>query len=1586
MAVPMPSDAELAVDIETELARRVTGDALTRARTLAKALLGGLDATDLAGRTPAAWAQLVLGYLDFAQRRPASGPAIRIVMATGAEPASAVQVINRDMPFLVASVTMELRRQGLRPQLVAHPVFPVLRDAGGTLQALGEPGSPESWIHVEIDPVDDTAQAAEIEQGLRTVLADLYAAVDDWAAMQGKVTEALGNLAGAAKAVPLDDLDESRAFLHWLAENHFTLLGYREYDRIAEAGRPVLRAVAGSGLGILRDGPAAERFEDLQAARVDPVAPGLLVLAKSGARSTVHRPGQLDQVSVHRFDPHGVLIGERRFLGLYTSNTYHANLADIPVLRRKEAQVFERSGLSAQGHAGKSLAAILASLPRDELLQIDPESLYDTAMGILRLGERSRTRMFVRRDAYGRFYSCLVYLPREAYNTELRLKFQAILRQAFGGIDVDFNVELSEAALARVHLLVRTDPERPVTPDIAAVEARIIAASRRWEDRVLEAAARAHGAAMAGAMRRELVLPLPAAYREEVPVEQAVADYEVSASLRAISPLALSLYTPDGNGRQSLRLRLYRLDEPVSLTTSLPMLENMGARVLDERSYVIERHALPVVHIHDFGLSHAYGDIDLARIKPLFEETLMRAWNRSVENDGLNRLTLAAMLSCDEIVMLRLFAKYLKQAGFPFSQGYIEQILAAHAGITRDLVAYFHARFDPALPGDRRIVMDDCVARIEQGIDAVVHADEDRVLRHLLAVMQATLRTNYYQRKPYLSVKFESARVPDLPQPRPLYEIFVYSPRVEGIHLRGGKVARGGLRWSDRSEDFRTEVLGLVKAQMVKNAVIVPVGSKGGFVLKAAPPATERDAFLAEGVECYKTFLRGLLDITDNLVKGRIVVRDQVVRHDGDDPYLVVAADKGTATFSDYANSVSQEYGHWLGDAFASGGSVGYDHKKMGITARGAWESVKRHFRESGVDTQTTDFTVVGVGDMSGDVFGNGMLLSKHIRLVAAFDHRHIFLDPDPDAAASFAERQRLFALPRSSWEDYDPSLISPGGGVFPRTAKRIGLSPEVRAVLDVSAEEMTPQALMSAILKAPVDLFYNGGIGTYVKAGTQSHASVGDRANDAIRVDGRDLRCKVVAEGGNLGFTQLGRIEYALNGGRINTDAIDNSAGVDCSDHEVNIKILLNLVADSEALPDDERNALLARMTDEVGRMVLADNYFQTQSLAVSGQRGEKMLDAQGRYIRHLEKAGRLNRAVEFLPGDEELVERKSRHIGLVSPERAVLLSYSKMELYDQLLASELVDDDYLVPTLTGYFPRVLGVRYSEAMKRHPLRREIIATVLANGTVNRSGSVFIHRMREETGASGPEVVRAYMLATEVLGLGRLLAEIDGLDHVVSARTQADLLTDVGRLSLRAVLWFLRRAGAAQPIAEVVDFFAPGVAVVRQKLDNLLAPDELAAVQASERRLTDAGVPAAIAGQVARLDPLYAVLDIVDLANEADRSVELVAAIYYALAGRLETVWIARQVGSLPSDTHWQIMARAAMRDDIGALQRQVTLGALRHAPEARDLDAVLADWSAYHAKTLARIGEVLGDLRAARDTDLAMLSVLLRELRQLSP
>jgi glutamate dehydrogenase len=1581
--------------------QRLEARAAEEARAFIARYYEQVDIEDLASRAPEDLYGAAMAHLAFARQFASGTPKIRVYNPRAEEhgwasPYTVIEIVNDDMPFLVDSVSVEVNRQGYTLHLLNHPIFSTRRDAEGHLQAVegGAEGRSESLMHVEVDRELDATRLKALGNGILAVLADVRASFEDWAAMRARMEEAARELESPPATVPKEEAGEVRAFLTWAADHHFTFLGYRDYSLTSEGGEDQLRIEPRSGLGVLREpklGGLSQSFRELpKEMRAMAREPRLLVLTKANARATVHRPGYLDYIGVKRFDAEGRVVGERRFVGLYTSSAYHADPRQVPLLRRKVEDVVKRAGFRQYSHSYKNLLSVLQDYPRDELFQVDEDTLLETALGILRLGDRRKTRVFLRRDLFGRFYSCLVYLPRENYNTLVRTKIQEVLKRHLNGSSAEFTVHLSETVLARIHLLVRTSPADPARPDVRAIEAEIAHAIRGLDDDLRTALVEAVGEARANVVARLFASSFPAGYRDSVSPRMAVRDIAFMQALGPEQPYAISLYRPVEGDEHTLRLRVFRLGERVPLSRSLPVLENMGLEVLDEASYEIDRSG-ETVYVHDFGLKSARPVPDVEAVKPLTEEVLLRVARAEIENDGLNRLTPLAAVAADDVVVLRAYAKYLKQAGFTYSQAYIEQTLAAHPKVTAQLVALFHARFDPVRDREREELQKQLESEIRAGFNAVAVADEDRILRRFLHLIKATLRTNHWvrsaegARKPYLSLKLASALVPELPEPRPLFEVFVYSPRFEAIHLRFGKVARGGLRWSDRPEDFRTEVLGLVKAQQVKNAVIVPVGSKGGFVLKAAPPMSDREAYLKEGIACYQNFLRGLLDVTDNLKAGKVVPPANVVRHDPDDPYLVVAADKGTATFSDYANAISAEYGHWLADAFASGGSAGYDHKKMGITARGAWESVKRHFREMGVDTQSQDFTVAGIGDMSGDVFGNGMLLSRHIKLVAAFDHRHVFLDPSPDPAASFAERERMFQLPRSSWDDYDRKLISKGGGVFPRSAKAIAVSPEIAAVLDVPPGEMAPQDLLRAILRAPVDLLYNGGIGTYVKASGQGNAEVGDRANDPIRVNGGELRCKVVAEGGNLGFTQLGRVEFAAKGGRIYTDAIDNSAGVDCSDHEVNIKILVGLVEAEGELTPKQRNKLLADMTEDVGQLVLADNYYQTQSLSVAGVRADKLLDAQASFIRSLEKAGRLNRAVEYLPSEDEIVERRVAKSGLTAPERAVLLAYSKMQLFDELVKSPLVDDEYVQAALVGYFPRLLQERHSDVMPRHPLRREIIATVVANSMINRTGSVFVHRMIEETGAAPDEITRAFILTRDIFGLEALWAQIDALDNKVPAAVQYEMLIEVGRLLLRSTLWFLRRRRERLPIGEVLAIFRPSLEKLRASVPAIMSAGDREAWEASTRRLAGAGVPAEVAAAVSSVNALYAVLDVTEVATEQKQDAASMAALYFALVGELELRWFSDRITQLPTDTPWQALARNALRDDLSAQQRALTSAVAKAAPGAGDPAAMLAEWKSRYAPALARLKSMTDELKRAGNLDLAVLSVLLRELRSLA-
>ncbi|HRP96342.1 MAG TPA: NAD-glutamate dehydrogenase [Rhodocyclaceae bacterium] len=1573
-------------------------------QAFAQEYFGGVDPDDLVGFTVADLYGAALSQWHFVRKRR---DALRIRVYNprleehGWESThTVIEIVGDDMPFLVDSITMEVNRQGLTLHLIIHPVMYVVRDADGQFLRLAEPsetdgGAYESIMHVEVDRRTEPADLGALEAGLVRVLGDVRAAVGDWPAMRERIVDII---AGIDRSPPPDDPEEVaevKAFLQWLADDNFVILGCRDYDLTSIDGENELRIRAGSGLGLLRETGDEGRSRTFAALppqlKAQAHLPRLLTVTKSNTRSTVHRPGYLDYIGIKTFDGHGKVTGERRVIGLLASTAYSTNPQAIPLLRRKVATVIERAGFLPRSHAAKALQTILERYPRDELFQITTDELYANAMGILRLGERQRTRLFVRTDPFARFVSCLIYVPRENYNTDQRQRMQAVLMDAFNGIASEFDVHFSDSALARILIIVRTRDATVPPYDVRELEERLIRASRRWEDDLQQALVEHCGEERGMYLLRRYGSGFPAGYREDYAARVAVFDVEQMETLAGADDLAMSLYVPLEAAPGRINFKMYRIDQPVPLSHSLPMLERMGVKVVDERPSEIERQDGRRVWIHDFGLSHAGSDeLNIDRLRPLFQDAFLRVWRGEIENDDFNRLTLLAGLGWREVSVLRAYAKYMRQAAFTFSQTYMEQTLAAYPALARQLMALFALRFDPALSQHRDTQSVKLLVDIEEALNNVANLDEDRILRQFLAMIRATLRTNGYQRgadgapKPYLSFKIDPTQVPNLPHPRPMFEIFVYSPRIEGVHLRGGKVARGGLRWSDRMEDFRTEILGLVKAQIVKNAVIVPVGSKGGFVVKNPPAGGDREALLAEGIACYRMFLSGLLDLTDNLVHGEIVPPPDVLRHDEDDPYLVVAADKGTATFSDYANEVAAEYGFWLGDAFASGGSVGYDHKKMGITARGAWESVKRHFREMGVDTQTQPFTVVGIGDMSGDVFGNGMLLSRQIRLVAAFDHRHIFIDPSPEPETSWSERARLFRLERSSWADYDRKLISEGGGVWPRSAKSVRLSPQAREALGIEVESLSPAELVRCVLKAPVDLLYNGGIGTYVKAASETDASVGDRANDAVRVNAAELRCRVIGEGGNLGVTQLGRIEFALQGGRVNTDAIDNSGGVDCSDHEVNIKILLDSVVADGELTQKQRNKLLMEMTDEVAALVLRDNYAQTQVLSVTRARGVALLDEQAEYIRKLAHAGRLNRKLEFLPMEEDIPERKASRVGLVVPELAVLLAYSKIELYDEVLASDVPEDPYISTALARYFPVPLRERFAEPIRRHPLKREIIATHVVNSMINRVGSTFVSRLQGELGAAAPDIVRAYMATREVFGLVPTWRDIEALDNLVEYEVQTAMILDADRLIQRGTMWFLRHRDWIADLEATRAHFSPGVARLAEGLRDFITPDYRDELDAAAQSYIDKGVPEALARRIASLEELYSALDLVEVAADSGRPEANVAAVYFALGGHLELHWLGRHIGALPAETRWQALARSALRVDLSNQARALAADALRLSPEVEEPAAVIEAWEARHRFHIGRYQHLLIEVKSIENIEMPMLLVLMRELRSM--
>ncbi|MDQ6605390.1 MAG: NAD-glutamate dehydrogenase [Actinomycetota bacterium] len=1550
---------------------------------------------DLAERTALDLYGAAVAHWNLAQQRPSRHDKVSVynpdLEQSGWQSSHTVlDLVTADMPFLVDSVTMELAHGGHAIHLVIHPVIRVRRDVEGNLLEVLRPGIEredaiaESILHVEVQRETDPERLADLRARVERVLGEVRAAVEDWAKMRARTQSVAEDLAAPNANLEASEIEEAVEFLRWLAADHFTFLGYREYDLVQQHGAASLRVVADSGLGILRvaSSRAVTRLKAKALALVS--SPQALVLTKANSRATVHRPSYLDYVGVKQFAPDGQVTGERRFLGLYTSAAYKESALEIPTVRGKLRYVLQRAGFPSDSHDAKALTEILESYPRDSLFQIDREELFGVAMGILGLGERQRVRLFVRRDALDRFVACLVCLPRDRFNTETRERVAAILVDAFSGTHLDWSLVLSESLVARVHYIVYSDGLRD-DYDLAEIEARVVRATRAWTDDLRDALIEELGEEQGTRLHKRYERAFPLAYRDDWMAPSAVADIARIEELAGRQQPIIRLYQPVDAEAGVIRCKLFSAAE-VALSDVLPTFEHMGARVVDERPYEVSPEDRAPIWVYDFGL-HCVTD-ELEPVRELFQETFLGVWSGKFEDDGLSALVLRAELTGRQITILRAIAKYLRQGGTAYSDAYMVRTLTGHPGLAVLLVQLFTARLDP--DSRRTETAERLATSIEHAIDAVQSLDEDRILRNFLAVIRAILRTNHFcrdasgQPRGYLSFKLDPSLVPGLPLPRPRFEIFVYSPRVEGVHLRGGRVARGGLRWSDRREDFRTEVLGLMKAQMVKNALIVPVGSKGGFVVKQAPAQGGREALLAEGVACYQTFLRGLLDLTDNIVGTEIVPPRHVVRYDEDDPYLVVAADKGTATFSDIANGVSAEYGFWLGDAFASGGSQGYDHKQMGITARGAWESVKRHFRGLGTDIQRSDFTVVGIGDMSGDVFGNGMLLSPHIKLLAAFNHMHVFLDPDPDPAASFAERRRLFELERSAWSDYNPSLISAGGGVHSRTAKSIALPPQVQAALGIEVDELSPSELIREILSAPVDLLWNGGIGTYVKASDETHGEAGDKANDGVRRNGDELRCRVVGEGGNLGFTQRARIEYALGGGAIYTDAIDNVAGVNCSDHEVNIKILLDAIIAAGDMTEKQRNALLAEMTDAVAEQVLYGSYTQTQAMSLASEQAAPMIDVHARLIRRLEQVAGLNREIEFLPDDETIDERKKKHQGLLAPELAVVMAYCKIHLYAELLESELPEDPFLAHDLERYFPAPLPQRFGPEMRSHRLRREIIATVVANQLVDRAGTTFVFRLREETGAPASVLARAYAVAREVFDMREFWSAVEALDNRVDARRQLSMLIDGRRLVERATRWLVRANPGAIDIALTTRHLEPGAAMLATALPDVLDGADRESFDARCTELIDGGVPPPLARRVASMPAMLSVFDIVEVAGAVKREPEVVMVTYFRLGSKLQLNWLRDRIIELPRGNRWQALARAALRDDLYSLARALTQEALETGGPCAGAEHAIEAWSRRHQPGLERCLAMLADIRASRAYDTTTLPVALRQVRNL--
>ncbi|CAJ1581515.1 NAD-glutamate dehydrogenase [[Mycobacterium] wendilense] len=1524
-------------------------------------------------------------------------------------PDSALLIVTDHSPMLMDSVTVLMHRLGVSYTAIMTPVLHVQRSDDGQLRGL-EPipddstgdtaDDVETWIHIQLAPTADRKAVAEVEKLIPNVLNDSRQVAADSAAMATELRQLAEHLdaAGAESTDSEADRRDVAEWLRWLLDGNFVLLGYQRCA--ITDGRAAVQD--SSRLGVLRwrDEVLPELTDDGD----------LLVLAQATAPSYL-RYGAYPYVVVVR-DHDGPTAAEHRFVGLFTIAAMNDNVLDIPLISRRVQEALRLAGQDP-GRPGQLLLDVIQTVPRSELFALSAQQLLDMAMTVIDLGSRRHTLLFARADRLGHFVSSLVYLPRDRYTTAVRLEMQDILVREFGGTGIEYSARVSESPWALVHFTVKLPQgTRPRDVDVspenkARIQGLLTQAARTWGDRFLGAVA---GDTIDQDTAEHYATALPEAYRQAVSPVDAIADIGI---IEALDDGRVQLVFAGDTDTRIHRLTWYLGGRSASLSELLPMLQCMGVVVLDERPFTVARPDGLQVWIYQFRISpHPTvppADIDeIDDVAQQFADSVTAIWKGWVEIDRFNELVLRAGLTWRQVVVLRSYAKYLRQAGFPYSQAHIESVLNDNAHTARSLIELYEAVFDPAASeGEtetgRSQAAQAAAAAVAADIDALVSLDTDRVLRALASLIQATLRTNYFvtadgsaRSQGVLATKLNPGLIDELPLPRPKFEIFVYSPRVEGVHLRFGAVARGGLRWSDRREDFRTEVLGLVKAQAVKNAVIVPVGAKGGFVVKNPPlptgdPAADRDATRAEGVACYRLFIGGLLDLTDNVdtASGAVLPPPQVVRRDGDDSYLVVAADKGTATFSDIANDVAKSYGFWLGDAFASGGSVGYDHKAMGITAKGAWESVKRHFRELGLDTQAEDFTVVGVGDMSGDVFGNGMLLSPHIRLVAAFNHLHIFIDPQPDATRSWEERKRLFDLPRSSWDDYDKSLISAGGGVFSRQQKSIPISQEIRAALGISDEvtEMTPPALVKAVLKAPVDLLWNGGIGTYVKAEAESDAEVGDRTNDLLRVNANQVRAKVIGEGGNLGVTPRGRVEFDLSGGRINTDALDNSAGVDCSDHEVNIKILVDSLVTQDKVRPDQRSALLESMTEEVGALVLADNAAQNDLMGTSRTNAASLLNVHARQIKELEDTAGLNRELEVLPADKEIRRRIEAGLGLTSPELATLMAHVKLALKDEVLACELPDQDVFASRLPAYFPAQLRERFSPEIRHHQLRREIITTMLVNDVVDTAGISFAYRVTEDTGVSYVDAVRSYVATDAIFGIGDTWRKIrsTALETGMAVEVSDRMTLDLRRLIDRSCRWLLNNRPQPLAVGAEINRFGAKVAALRPQMPQWLRGDDRAIVATEAGEFTDQGAPEDLAYLVATGLYQYSLLDVIDVADIVDRDEAEVADTYFALMDALGADGLLTAVSELARDDRWHALARLAIRDDIYSSLRQLTLDVLAVGEPDESGEEKIAEWQQTNASRLGRARRTLTELRAHESHDLATLSVAARQIRNMT-
>jgi glutamate dehydrogenase len=1561
--------------------------------------LNGRSDSDLYGAALSLWRQL--------QEKRAGTPLIKVFNPEIAKHGwqssyTVIQIIVDDMPFLVDSMRMAINRLHINSHLILHTPMHFIRDDKNIVssfvpaEARSQAHCSETVFFIEIDRQSRASDIKRLTDELHSVVSEVSLSVSDWQTMREKLANITQAFDDSKSHASKDVIAQGKTFLNWLKDHNFTLMGYRYYSVTPIEGDHIWIPDNDSSLGLMKNSISnKERLLSQMpaSARDEALSSNPLLLTKTNTHSRVHRPAYMDYIGIKEFDDKGMVCAEHRFLGLYSASFYNSSAAELPMLREKIERMCKLSGFEAGTHAYKAFVNIVETYPRDELLQTSDEELAQIILGIFQMQERGMSKLFVRRDTFGRFFSCMVYVPRERYNTQLRKETQALLKRSFNADgDVEFNTYFSESVYARTHYIARVSNNN-LEFDVNEIENNLIELTKSWQDKLSAKIVAFYGEETGKAIVRKYDNAFSRSYTEQNLPSAALVDIQHIETLSEDSPLDILFYRPQEEASDSdiVKLKLYYRNEPIHLSDVLPMLENFGLRVIDESPYRVTNENGEISWVMDFTMLHKKSnDFDMERAQELFQSAFADVWNTQLEDDGFNRLILGGQIEGRMVTIVRAYAKYMRQIGSSFSIDYIANTLASYPDIAEELIRFFHQKFCPTIKRNPKKV-----ESLEQGIlqklDGVSNLDDDRIIRRYLDLINATLRTNFYQQdndgnsKHYVSFKLLPERIPEMPLPMPKFEIFVYSPRVEGVHLRGGKVARGGLRWSDRMEDFRTEVLGLVKAQQVKNTVIVPVGAKGGFVCKRMPKDADRATVQAEGQACYRIFIRSLLDITDNIVDGKVVPPKQVVRLDEDDTYLVVAADKGTATFSDIANGISAEFNFWLGDAFASGGSVGYDHKKMGITAKGAWESVKRHFREIGINCQTTPFTCVGIGDMSGDVFGNGMLLSEQTKIVCAFNHMHIFFDPDPDPTSSYKERARLFADPSLSWDDYNRELISKGGGIFKRSEKSIKLSPEMKKWLNTRQLTMTPNELIHNVLKMPVDLIWNGGIGTYIKSSKESHSDVGDRANDSLRVNGKDVKAKIIGEGGNLGLTQLGRIEFAANGGRVNTDFIDNVGGVDCSDNEVNIKILLNSLVNNGDLTVKQRNKVLYDMTDDVADIVITDCYRQTQSISITHLSGVKQLKEQLRFIHGLEREGALNRELEFIPSDDEISERVVTGQGLTRPELSVLIAYGKMVLKDAFNIDAITTNKYYEKHLINAFPPMLREKYQAQMQEHPLRSEIIATKLTNEIVNDMGLNFVFRLQEETGASPAEIAHAYSIVKGVFNMQNLWHEVEQLDNSIDAIVQLEVLDEMRRTLRRTTRWYIRHGDKHQSIDEAIERYRSCFDVINKDLSLYLVEKEFAEVEKRAQQLIEQNMPKEHAYRVASLSNMFSCFDLAQIAEIEQRPVELVARLYYQLGHRFELHWFLQQINLQNVANHWQALARASYREELDWQQRAITTVLLNSAPKSKDADKILETWIEGNKESLERWQHMMTEFKTSENHEFAKFSVALRELMLLS-